>query len=92
MARHIGLGTMAEVDLGERRHRNRPLSELAPQALSVARVILERAGVHVDSPAPRDPTAPATSFQTTPTNPMDGMQVPAERRIDTSAADGRKLG
>jgi glucosyl-3-phosphoglycerate synthase len=90
VARRIGVTAMAEVDLGERRHRNRSLSELAPQARSVAQVILERAGVHLDAPAPGDPTAPATGFQTTPTNRRVGM--PAERWIDTSATDGRKLG
>lgn len=47
VARRIGLGAMAEVDLGERRHRNRPLSELAPQASSVARAILERGGIDI---------------------------------------------
>lgn len=47
VARRIGLGAMAEVDLGERRHRNRPLSELAPQARSVIQTILARSGVTV---------------------------------------------
>jgi len=39
----IGLGAMAQVDLGERRHRNRPLAELRPQAEEVLRTVLARA-------------------------------------------------
>lgn len=43
-ARH-GASAIAEVHLGVRRHRNRPLSELAPQAQEVLAVALQRAGV-----------------------------------------------
>jgi len=88
VARRIGVAALAEVDLGERRHRNRSLSELAPQARSVAQVILERAGVHLGAPAPGDPTAPATGSQTIPTNrrlgcqPNDGLT----RRRQTDAS------
>lgn len=39
----VGLDGLAQVDLGERVHRNRPLVELAPIAHSIARTILERA-------------------------------------------------
>ena len=38
-------GTIAQVDLGTRVHRNRPLHELAPMAEVVARTLLARAGV-----------------------------------------------
>ncbi len=41
----FGLERVAQVDLGTRRHRNRPLAELAPQALAVLHVALQRAGV-----------------------------------------------
>src|SRR5207249_6677290 len=34
---------MAQVDLGARVHRNRPLDELAPMAYAIARAILRRA-------------------------------------------------
>jgi len=44
VAANAGLGAMAQVDLGERVHRNRSLAELAPQARSVVRAILGRAG------------------------------------------------
>lgn len=52
VAQRIGLEAMAEVDLGERVHRNRPLSELAPQARSVVRAILARADVDGGVQAP----------------------------------------
>ncbi|HUC04409.1 MAG TPA: glucosyl-3-phosphoglycerate synthase [Acidimicrobiales bacterium] len=42
VARHFGLGALAQVDLGERIHRNRPLEELRPQAVDVLRAALER--------------------------------------------------
>ena len=38
-------GIIAQVDLGTRVHRNRPLHELAPMAEVVARTLLARAGV-----------------------------------------------
>jgi len=43
-ARH-GADAITEVDLGVRRHRNRPLAQLAPQAQEVLAVALQRAGV-----------------------------------------------
>jgi len=45
IARRHGPQAVAEADLGERRHRNRPLAELAPQAETVIRVALQRAGL-----------------------------------------------
>ena len=41
----VGLDALAQVDLGERVHRNRPLDALAPQAAAVIDVVLDRAGV-----------------------------------------------
>jgi glucosyl-3-phosphoglycerate synthase len=43
VAQHLGAATLAQVDLGERIHRNRPLDELRPQAVDVLRAALERA-------------------------------------------------
>ena len=40
-----GVEALAQVDLGTRTHRNRPLAELAPQAAAVLCAALERAGV-----------------------------------------------
>ena len=43
----FGVDALAQVDLGTRTHRNRPLDELATQALAVMRTALDRAGVHL---------------------------------------------
>ena len=40
-----GNASLVQCDLGERVHRNRPLSELGPQALAILEVALVRAGV-----------------------------------------------
>ncbi len=42
LARALGPERLAQVDLGERIHRNRPLHELRPQAVDVLRAALER--------------------------------------------------
>lgn len=44
-ARHCGTRRLAQVDLGWRRHRNRPLEDLGPMATIVLRTALERAGI-----------------------------------------------
>ncbi len=44
VAGRYGLGSMVQVDLGRRVHRNRPLAELGPQAEAVLRTVLSRAG------------------------------------------------
>ncbi len=45
IAERFGVSSLAQVDLGDRVHRNRPLAELAPQAAAVLDVALSRAGV-----------------------------------------------
>lgn len=45
VASRFGAETIAQVDLGVRVHRNRPLSELRPQATDILRVALARAGI-----------------------------------------------
>jgi glucosyl-3-phosphoglycerate synthase len=45
VASMFGVGAIAQVDLGVREHRNRPLSDLRPQATEVMRVALVRAGL-----------------------------------------------
>jgi glucosyl-3-phosphoglycerate synthase len=44
VADRYGVGAVAQVDLGRRVHRNRPLDELAPQATAVMQAVLARAG------------------------------------------------
>ncbi|MGA3354378.1 MAG: glucosyl-3-phosphoglycerate synthase [Acidimicrobiales bacterium] len=45
ISRRYGTGSIAQVDLEVRTHRNRPLHELAPQARDVLQAALRRAGV-----------------------------------------------
>ena len=49
VAKMFGVHSIAQVDLGIRRHRNRPLEELRPMAVDVLRAALER--YKVDMPA-----------------------------------------
>jgi glucosyl-3-phosphoglycerate synthase len=51
-----GVEALAQVDLGDRLHRNRSLAELGPEAEDVLRTALSRAGMTVpgDAGAPRD--------------------------------------
>jgi len=42
---HHGLPALAQVDLGTRRHRHRPLAELSPQAMAILTTALRRAGI-----------------------------------------------
>lgn len=43
--REVGLAGLAQVDLGVREHRNRPLDELGVPAMAVLNTVLDRAGV-----------------------------------------------
>jgi glucosyl-3-phosphoglycerate synthase len=45
VARKSGASSIAQVDLGTRTHRNRPLAELSAMSREVLRVALERAGI-----------------------------------------------
>jgi glucosyl-3-phosphoglycerate synthase len=49
----LGTDRLAQVDLGERIHRNRPLHELRPQAVDVLRAALDRAPASALSSLPR---------------------------------------
>lgn len=51
IADRFGLSRMAQCDLGERVHRNRPLIELRPQAAVILAAALRRAGVDIPDPA-----------------------------------------
>src|SRR2546428_159983 len=51
VARH-GLPALAQVDLGTRRHRHRPLHELSPQAMAILTTALRRAGGPAREAAP----------------------------------------
>ncbi len=45
IAREFGVHSLAQVDLGVRRHRNRPLEELRPMSMEVLRAALKRYAV-----------------------------------------------
>jgi len=51
IAESEGTEAIAQVDLGTRRHRNRPLDELGPQALAVLQTALGRSSVGLDHAA-----------------------------------------
>jgi len=48
LAEQFGIDALTQADLGVREHRNRPLDQLAPQAMSVLLTVLRRAGVDDD--------------------------------------------
>ena len=47
IARKFGVHSLAQVDLGVRRHRNRPLEELRPMSMEVLRAALKRYAVRL---------------------------------------------
>lgn len=47
IARKFGVHSLAQVDLGTRRHRNRPLEELRPMSMDVLRAALKRYSIHL---------------------------------------------
>jgi glucosyl-3-phosphoglycerate synthase len=49
LAERFGRDSMAQVDLGVRQHRNKPLHRLAPESLAILVAVLERAGLHEPS-------------------------------------------
>ena len=54
VAERFGVSAIAQVDLGVRLHRNRPLRQLVPQARAVMAAVLARAdGLSPRAPAPR---------------------------------------
>ena len=72
-----GLDAMAQADLGERVHRNRPLADLAPMAYAIGRTILQRAEERGRVGAAPDLTA-APFLRPTP----DGMESHDVREIE----------
>ncbi len=60
VASRFGVGSVAQVDLGERAHRNRDLEELSRSADAVAGVVLARAGV--GRPFPECPALGGTAL------------------------------
>jgi glucosyl-3-phosphoglycerate synthase len=64
LANEYGVDAIAQVDLGAREHRNRPLAELAPQARAVIATALERAGVpNEDTVRERPPMSTVAEYR-----------------------------
>ncbi len=80
IATDVGLGAIAQVDLGTRVHRNRPLAELSIQALEVLGIALQRAGVDTtDQPVLQRPGHPPVVVAPADARPPL-VEVPAYRR------------
>ena len=47
LSRRFGIESLAQVDLGVRRHRNRPLNQLGPQAMTIMQIALRRRSVEI---------------------------------------------
>lgn len=73
LAAHAGLDAMAQVDLGIRVHRNRPLDELSPQSLAILRAALTRTNL----PLPMWPSV-LVRPEAGPITVDDGQRPPLE--------------
>lgn len=74
-----GAGAIAQVDLGTRRHRNRSLADLGPQALEVLQTALRRAGADVPAEATLlRPDLPPLEVALVERPPL--LEVPSYRR------------
>ena len=72
----VGLSSLAQVDLGVRRHRHRPLLDLAPQALEIMHTVLGRAGVTSlpDSPVLLQPNRSPRTVQIADRPPLISVE------------------
>ncbi len=74
VAERDGIDAIVEVDLGERRHRNRPLEQLSVQAAEVLHVALRRAGLVVESePRLPLPVPPGATFEVRDRPPLASL-------------------
>jgi glucosyl-3-phosphoglycerate synthase len=81
VASRFGLDSIAEVDLGTRAHRNRPVSELAPQAVAIVQAALERAGVPARGQSSATLVVPGAAPQTVASGDLPPLlDVPAYAR------------
>jgi glucosyl-3-phosphoglycerate synthase len=79
VAARFGVGAIAQVDIGTRVHRNRPLEELSPQALAILHTALARAGTAVrPDPLLVRPGAEPATVATGDCPPL--IDIPAYRR------------
>ncbi len=79
LSRRFGIDALAQVDLGVRRHRNRPLSQLGPQAMTIMQVALRRADIAI-VPVEADLVRPDTDPLTVSAAELPALiDVPAYR-------------
>lgn len=80
VAAAAGLDAMAQVDLGTRVHRNRPLEQLSPQAFAVMETALRRAGCAIpnDRSELLQPLCPTLHLDVGERPPL--VEVPSYRR------------
>ncbi|MFM8238505.1 MAG: glucosyl-3-phosphoglycerate synthase [Actinomycetota bacterium] len=71
----FGRGALAQVDLGTREHRNRPVEELAPQALGILATALARAGLRSHGGGPVELLRPGPD-DTISAEPVDVAERP----------------
>lgn len=92
LTERFGPETVAQVDLGSRIHRNRPLRELGPQSLSITDMVLRRAGVRPD----RGHTDTATPIQLVRPTMGDAVvhvgDLPPMASVRTAIATGEGRG
>lgn len=79
VAERFGLGSLAQVDLGRRVHRNRPLDELAPQAVAVLHAGLRRAGLDLPAAERLALRLPGTAVEVAVSEWPPIVEVPAYR-------------
>jgi glucosyl-3-phosphoglycerate synthase len=73
LAARYGIAALAQADLGVREHRNRPLDQLAPQAMAVLLTVLRRAGV-------ADDQLSSTLVRYDPQHQVDSISVETRER------------
>lgn len=81
IAERWGPASIGQCDLGERVHRNRPLTQLGPQAMVILQLALDRAGLAAAAPwgsllfRPEQPPVPVSLVERPPL-----AEVPAHRK------------
>jgi glucosyl-3-phosphoglycerate synthase len=78
ISERFGSGSIVQCDLGERVHRNRPLADLGPQAMTILQLALSRSGLPLDSPVLLRPGQQPAAVRLTERPPL--AEVPAHRK------------
>ena len=81
LTQRFGVGVLAQVDLGARVHRNRPLTDLGPQATAILATALRRAGLQPvpESVALHRPDVETVSITTQELPPLSVLEDAAPR-------------